>query len=83
MEPEIEDLKNLVLYKVRNGENLLQQVQCHFTAVEGRKKLERRIRSEMKFLQKANFTLMIKIRLIIYLIDFLFVPPSCWKPKQE
>ena len=54
METEIEDLKALVLNKVRDGENLLQQVQCHFTAVEGSKKLERRIRSEMKFLQKVK-----------------------------
>nr|SVE85743.1 EOG090X0CWG [Daphnia pulicaria] len=52
METGIEDLKHLVLNKVQDGENLLQQVQSHFTAVEGSKKLERRIRSEMKFLQK-------------------------------
>lgn len=55
METGIEDLKHLVLNKVQDAENLLQQVQSHFTAVEGSKKLERRIRSEMKFLQKVNF----------------------------
>lgn len=59
METSIEDLKHLVLNKVQDGENLLQQVQSHFIAVEGSKKLERRIRSEMKFLQKVNFALMI------------------------
>jgi hypothetical protein len=59
METDIEDLKHLVLNKVQDGENLLQQVQSHFTVVEGSKKLERRIRSEMKFLQKVNLALMI------------------------
>nr|SVE76005.1 EOG090X0CWG [Daphnia hispanica] len=52
MAADIEDLKSLVLCKVQEGENLLQQVQCHFASVEGSKKLERRIRSEIKFLQK-------------------------------
>jgi hypothetical protein len=59
METDIEDLKHLVLNKVQDGENLLQQVQSHFTVVEGSKKLERRIRSEMKFLQKVNLAVMI------------------------
>ncbi|XP_057377328.1 UPF0415 protein C7orf25 homolog [Daphnia carinata] len=52
MESDIEDLKNLVLCKVQEGENLLQQMHCHFANVEGSKKLERRIRSEIKFLQR-------------------------------
>lgn len=54
MASDIEDLKNLVLCKVQEGENLLQQVHCHFANVEGSKKLERRIRSEIKFLQRVN-----------------------------
>nr|SVE88883.1 EOG090X0CWG [Daphnia sinensis] len=52
MASDIEDLKNLVLCKIQEGENLLQQVHCHFANVEGSKKLERRIRSEIKFLQR-------------------------------
>nr|SVE73804.1 EOG090X0CWG [Daphnia atkinsoni] len=52
MTEDIEDLKSLVLCKIQEGENLLQQAQCHFVSVEGSKKLERRIRSEIKFLQK-------------------------------
>nr|SVE75372.1 EOG090X0CWG [Daphnia dolichocephala] len=52
MTDDAENLKGLVLCKVQEGENLVQQVQHHFTCVEGSKKLERRIRSEMKFLQK-------------------------------
>lgn len=83
METDIEDLKYLVLNKVRDGENLLQQVQLHFTAVEGSKKLERRIRSEMKFLQKVIFTPIIQAMKRIYSLDYLFVSHSCWKPKQE
>nr|CAG4637326.1 EOG090X0CWG [Ceriodaphnia reticulata]SVE73178.1 EOG090X0CWG [Ceriodaphnia reticulata] len=52
MATEDEDLKKLVLDKVQEGENLLQQVQSQFATVDGSKKLERRIRSEIKFLQK-------------------------------
>nr|SVE77849.1 EOG090X0CWG [Daphnia lumholtzi] len=52
MASDIEDLKNLVLCKIQQGENLLQQVNGHFANVEGSKKLERRIRSEIKFLQR-------------------------------
>ncbi len=54
MATEDEDLKNFVLEKVRDGESLLQQVQSQFASVDGSKKLERRIRSEIKFLQKVN-----------------------------
>ena len=81
METEIEDLKALVLNKVRDGENLLQQVQCHFTAVEGSKKLERRIRSEMKFLQKVKYYARACQR--IYSFDYLncSLLCSCWKRK--
>ena len=53
MATEDEDLKNLVLNKVRDGENLLQHIK-KFAFVDGSKKLERRIRSEIKFLQKVN-----------------------------
>nr|CAG4651301.1 EOG090X0CWG [Simocephalus serrulatus]SVE94484.1 EOG090X0CWG [Simocephalus serrulatus] len=52
MEDSAEGLRNLVLNKVQDGERLLLQVQSQFPSVEGSKKLERRIRSEMKFLQK-------------------------------
>lgn len=53
MEDLDEGLINLVLNKVQEGERLLLQVQSQFPSVEGSKKLERRIRSEMKFLQKV------------------------------
>lgn len=53
MEDLNEGLINLVLNKVQEGERLLLQVQSQFPSVEGSKKLERRIRSEMKFLQKV------------------------------
>nr|SVE79108.1 EOG090X0CWG [Daphnia lumholtzi] len=52
MASDIEDLKNLVLCKIQEGENLLHQVNGYFANVEGSKKLERRIRSEIKFLQR-------------------------------
>nr|SVE74427.1 EOG090X0CWG [Daphnia barbata] len=52
MADDAENLKALVLCKIQEGENLVQQVQQHFACVEGSRKLERRIRSETKFLQK-------------------------------
>ena len=47
------ELKDLVATKVKEGDDLLQQVHSHFASVDGSQKLERRIRSEIKFLLKV------------------------------
>lgn len=64
-----EDLPGLVTSKVRDGEKLLLQVQCQHASVEGRKKLERRIRSEMKFLLKVKCEYYLKIFLLNKLLQ--------------
>lgn len=50
------ELENLLSLKVKEGEDLLNKVQSKFSSIDGCQKLERRIRSEIKFLLKVPFT---------------------------
>lgn len=49
----VEDIKILIDSKVQEGENLLLKLGQQFSLLDGRMKLERKIRSELNFLQKV------------------------------
>ena len=54
MEVTSSELKTVVLNKIQDGKSLLHDLHSQFALVDGTKKLERRIRSEIKFLEKVG-----------------------------